>query len=215
MIQTVRPHQLLALALLCSTACGEPAKSDAKKTEVTKADTKVDAKAAPDAKAKAPEAKAPEAAPAAAPAAPVDPATFEPVDLASVAVLAKYTVKAPPGSKVTPDAPGFGADAPGGAVIEKDGFKLHLWSSTIGAERTVMPMRAQQETSKYTETKNEGEKGLLEYTFEKDGKTTYGYIQAKFSTLKGSILCGNQDGVADAAALEPYRKACETLAEKK
>ena len=211
MIQTVRTHQLLVLALLCSAACGgEPAKSDAKKTEVTKAD----AKAAPD--AKAPEVKAPEAkAPEAAPAAPVDPATFEPVDLASVAVLAKYTVKAPPGAKVTADAPGFGADAPGGAVIEKDGFKLHLWSSTIGEERTVMPMRAQQDSSKYAETKNEGEKGLLEYTFEKDGKTTHGYIQAKFSTLKGSILCGNQDGVADPAALEPYRKACETLAEKK
>ena len=209
MIQTVRPHQLLVLALLCSAACGEPAKPDAKKTEVTKADAKVEAKAAPE--VKAPEVKAPEAAPA----APVDPATFEPVDLASVAVLAKYTVKGPPGAKVTPDAPGFGDDAPGGAVIEKDGFKLHLWSSTIGAERTVMPMRAQQDSSKYTETKNEGEKGLLEYTFEKDGKTTHGYIQAKFSTLKGSILCGNQDGVADPAALEAYRKACETLAEKK
>lgn len=212
MIQTVRLHQLLALILLCSAACGEPAKPDAKKTEATKVDPKIEAKAAPETKAADP--KAPVAAPV-APAVPVDPATFEPVDLASVAVLAKYTVKAPPGAKVTPDAPGFGADAPAGAVIEKDGFKLHLWSSTIGEERTVMPMRAQQDNSKYAETKNEGEKGLLEYTFEKDGKTTHGYIQSKFSTLKGSILCGNQEGVADAAALEPYRKACETLAEKK
>jgi hypothetical protein len=29
------------------------------------------------------------------------------------------------------------------------------------------------------------------------------------------VLCGNADPVADAAALEPYKKACESLAEKK
>ncbi|MFY0536385.1 hypothetical protein [Nannocystis pusilla] len=99
--------------------------------------------------------------------------------------------------------------------MAKDDFKLHVWVGTIGEERTAFPIRAQQDKSKYVEIKNEGEKGLLDYSFEKDGKTTLGHITAKFSSLKGSVLCGNAEPVADDAVLGPYKKACETLAEKK
>jgi len=203
----------LAVAVLCSavTACGGDAKKDEKKVEA-----KAPAKAAEPEKAAAkPEepVKAPE--PVAA-AAPVDPATFVAVDLSVVATLAAYTINGPPGAAVKADEVEFGKDAPRGVVIEKDGFKLHLWRGTIGGERTTMPMRGQMEGFKYSETKNEGEKGLLEYAIEKGGKTSVGYIQAKFSSLKeDSVLCGNADPVADAAALEPYKKACESLAEKK
>jgi hypothetical protein len=205
-------RSMVVLSVLMSVAaCGEKPAGDAGK--------KVEAKA-PEAKApeaKAPEAKAPETKEAAPPpAAPVDPATFTAVDLSSVAALAKYTVNGPPGAKVTADPPKLGEKEATGAVVEEDGFKLHLWRSTIGEERTVLPMQANMEGGKYTETRNEGEKGLLEYTLEKGGKTGHAYIQAKFSTVKdGSLLCGNAEPLADAAALEPYRKACESLAEKK
>ncbi|MBK7830584.1 hypothetical protein [Nannocystis sp.] len=206
----------LAVAVLCSavTACGGDTKKDEKKVEA-----KAPAKAAEPEKAAAkPEEPAKPVAPAApaAPAAPVDPATFVAADLSGVATLAPYTINGPPGATVTPDEVSFGKDAPMGVVIAKDGFKLHVWRGTIGGERSTMPMRGQMEGFKYSETKNEGEKGLLEYAIEKDGKTSVGYIQAKFSSLKDeSVLCGNADPVADAAALEPYKKACESLAAKK
>ena len=202
----------LAAAVLCSavTACGGDAKKDEKKVEA-KAPTKA---AEPEKAAAKPEE--PVKAPEPAPAAPADPATFVAVDLSAVATLAAYTINGPPGAAVKPDEVEFGKDAPRGVVIEKDGFKLHVWRGTIGGERSTMPMRGQMEGFKYSETKNEGEKGLLEYAIEKDGKTSVGYIQAKFSSLKeDSVLCGNADPVADAAALEPYKKACESLAEKK
>lgn len=204
------PSFLAATILCAAVACGGEAKKDDKKV-----DAKAPAKAAePEKVAAKPEPAKP--APAPEPAKPVDPATFVAVDLSAVAALAPYTVKAPPGATVKPDELQIGKDAPTGAVIEKDGFKLHLWRGTIGEERTSMPMRGQIEGYKYTETKNEGEKGLLEYSIEKGGKTTLGYIQAKFSSIKeGSVLCGNAEPVADPAALEPYRKACESLAEKK
>lgn len=204
----------LAVAVLCSAviACGGETKKDEKKVEA-----KAPAKAAEPEKAAAkPEEPAKAPTPAPVPAAPVDPATFVAADLSGVATLAPYTINGPPGATVTPDAVSFGKDAPMGVVIAKDGFKLHVWRGTIGGERTTIPMRGQVEGFKYSETKNEGEKGLLEYAIEKDGKTSVGYIQAKFSSLKDeSVLCGNADPVADAAALEPYKKACESLAKKK
>jgi hypothetical protein len=207
----------LTAAVLCTSlvACG----GDASKTEVKKTDTKAPAKAAePEKVAEKPAepAKPVEAAKPVEPPKPVDPATFVAADLSGVATLAPYTINAPPAATVKPDEVSFGKDAPMGVTIEKDGFKLHVWRGTIGGERTTLPMRGQMEGFKYSETKNEGEKGLLEYAIEKDGKTTVGYIQAKFSSLKEeSILCGNADFVADAAALEPYKKACESLAKKK
>lgn len=199
----------LVLSLLVFTACGGQTETTTKKSEPAKvaeaktppAPTKVDAP---------PKVETPPPAPA-----PVDPATFTAADLSKIAAISKYTVNAPPGATVTADTPSFGKTDPEGAVLAKDGFKLHVWKGTIGGERTGNPIRAQADGSKYTETKNEGEKGLLEYTYEKNGKTTYGYIAAKFSGKDGSVLCGNADPVADAAALDAYRKACETLAEKK
>ena len=160
----------LAAAVLCSavTACGGDAKKDEKKVEA-KAPTKA---AEPEKAAAKPEE--PVKAPEPAPAAPADPATFVAVDLSAVATLAAYTINGPPGAAVKPDEVEFGKDAPRGVVIEKDGFKLHLWRGTIGGERTTMPMRGQMEGFKYSETKNEGAKGLLEYAIEKGGKTSVG-----------------------------------------
>lgn len=205
--------------VLCTSlaACGGAAtKTEEKKTDA-KAAAKVEpAKAAAKDEKPAEAVKPVEAVKPAEPLPPLDPATFVAADLSGVATLAAYTVNAPPGAPVKPDEVRFGKDAPMGVTIEKDGFKLHVWRGTIGGERTTFPIRGQQEGFKYTETKNEGEKGLLEYAIEKDGKTRVGYIQAKFSSLKDeSILCGNAEPVADEAALAPYRKACESLAKKK
>ncbi|MCY1057707.1 hypothetical protein [Nannocystis sp. SCPEA4] len=213
---SLRSQFAVFLLVSAAAACGGPGekKADAGKTAAApaKAATPEPAKAATPEPAKA---ATPEPAKAPEPPKPADPSTFVPADLSAVPALAKYTVNAPAGATVTPDAPKFGETEATGAVIEKDGFKLHVWVGTIGGERTGFPIRAQQDKSKYVELKNEGEKGLLDYSFEKDGKTTLGHITAKFSTLKGSILCGNAEPVADTATLEPYKKACETLVEKK
>jgi hypothetical protein len=203
---------LTLFALLCACDEKKDAPGDGKPEAATKAEAKPAAakagKTEPAAKAE-PKLESPPPPPA-----NVDPASFVAVDLASVAALAKYTVNGPPGATVTADRPPLGETAPTGAVVGQDGFKLHLWHGTIGGERAGVPMRAKAFGSTYAETKLEGDKGLLEYSLTKNGKTTLGYIQSKFSTLKGSLLCGTAEPVADAAALEPYRKACESLAEK-
>lgn len=140
-------HVALSIALLAA-ACGS---KEEKKDEAAKADpTAAEKKAAPEKKA--------EPAPA-----PVDPATFVDVDLSSVPRLAGHTAKAPPGATVTADPPGFGDEGITGGVIAKDGFALHLWWSTTGGERTVLPMKADLEgRGKYVETACNPD--LCEYT---------------------------------------------------
>lgn len=203
---------LTLFALICACDEKKDAPADGKPGAATKAEAKpADAKASkaePQAKAE-PKVESPPPPPA-----NVDPASFVAVDLSTVAALATYTVNGPPGATVTADRLRLGETVATGAVVAKDGFKLHLWVGTIGGERTGVPMRAKAFGSTYAETKLEGDKGLFEYSLTKDGKTTLGYIQSKFSTPKGSLLCGTAEPVADAAALEPYRKACESLAEK-
>lgn len=205
----------LTFAILVA-ACdskSEPAKAGATKTAAKDA---APGKATPNAKPDAEADAKSEAKPIVpAPPAPIDVSTFAPVDLSSIAALAKYTVNGPPGATITPDRVPFGETEPPGAAIVEDGFALHVWRSSIGAERTVIPMDAKMKGATYTETKLDTDKGQLDYTITEGGTVTHGWIQAKFSTLKGSVLCGPQTPVAAAEALEPYKQACATLAEKK
>ena len=199
-------HLAVAIALLA--ACGS--KEDEKKKEAPKAEeTKPEEKQ--------PEQTKPEEKPA-----PVDPATFVDVDLSSVPVLAGVAVKAPPGATVTADPAGFGDDASQGAVIAQGGFALHLWRSTIGGERTVLPMKADMEGGgKYVETKCEPGTGLCEYVIEKGASKTFGFFRSidgmeseKLNDVAGQLLCGPAKEVATVEELAPYRAACDTVKKK-
>jgi hypothetical protein len=200
-------HLAVTIALLAA-ACG--GKEDEQKKEAPKAG-----------ETKPGEAKADEEKPEPKPA-PVDPATFVDVDLSSVPVLAGLAVKAPPGATVTADPPGFGEDAAQGAVIAQGGFALHLWRSTIGGERTVLPMKADMEGSgKYVETKCEPGSGLCEYVIEKGAAKTFGFFRSidgmgseQLNDVHGQLLCGPAREVATADELAPYRAACDTVKKK-
>lgn len=171
----------------------------------------------------APEAKAAPAKPQAEPAkpapAPVDPASFVAIDLSAVPALAGVAAKGPPGATVTPDDPPFGEDAPVGAVIAHDDFALHLWWSTTGGERTVLPMKVDMEgRGKYVETTSTP--GLIEYTIEGDAKS-YGFFRpidgfrkSELNDMHGQLLCGPAREVASPEALAPYRAACDAVAKK-
>jgi hypothetical protein len=198
-------HLAVAIALLVA-ACGS--KEDEKKKAPTD-DKKVDEKKPPtDDKKVEP------------PAAPVDPATFVDLDLSPVARLAGHTVKAPPGATLAADQPPFGEDKPAGGVISKDGFALHLWWSTTGGERTVLPMRADMEgLGAYVETACNPD--LCEYTLEKDGAKKHGFFRpvdrrddADLSASDAQLLCGPAKELASAEALAPYKAACDTVKRK-
>ena len=159
------------------------------------------------------------AKPAPAPA-PVDPASFVEIDLSSVPALVGVQAKGPPGATVTPDDPPFGEDAPLGAVIAQGDFALHLWWSTTGGERTVLPMKADMEgRGKYVETTSTPE--LVEYTIEGPSAKTHGFFRpidgfrkGELSDAHGQLLCGPAKEVATPAALAPYRAACDAVAKK-
>lgn len=208
-------HLAVTLALLAA-ACGAK-KDDPKNDPKNDQKNEKQDEPAPEAKAKEPAAeKKPE------PPAPVDPATFVDVDLSSVPALAGVAAKAPPGATVTADPPGFGEDVSHGAVVAQGGFALHLWWSTIGGERTVLPMKTEMEGSgKYVETACEPGTGLCEYAIEKGASRTFGFLQSidgmskgKLDDIHGQLLCGPAKEVASEEALAPYRAACAAVKKK-
>lgn len=163
----------------------------------------------------APEAAAPSGKRAPPPSsAPVDPAAFVPVDVSGIAALAGVTVKGPPGATVTADEPGYNQDKPTGATIASGDFVLHLWHSTVGGERTALPITAEMQNGTYVETTSTPE--LVEYTIEIAGAKTYGFLRpiAGFTEMGDQLLCGPAKPQATAEALAPYRAACDTVGKK-
>ena len=196
-------HRILIALILATAACGSKKPDDPPST----------------AKPAAPPATAPPAAsppPAAVPPpATLDPASFVEVDVKAVAAIADAVVLAPPGAKVEPDQPSFGDQQVKGAVIAAADFRLHVWHSTIGGERTTAEMMAKMTDAKavYTEVVNEVTK--VEFTVESGGQKRYGYFQAlagwRDLERGDQVLCGPERPVASSEALAPYRAACELI----
>lgn len=156
-------------------------------------------------------APAPPAAPA--PVAVLDPATFVAVDLAGVPALANVVAVAPSGATVTPDPPDeFGDKQVHGAVITAGEFRLHLWESTIGGERTTLPLRATMLDPGMIYAEHVNDLTVLEYTFTSGATTQFGYLRAVEDPRRGlgdQLLCGVTAPLATKAALAPYRAACD------
>ena len=198
----MRPRIALPILpiLLATVACGGK-KSDDKPSA---------AKPAPAAPTPAP---APTPTPPPPPAAPaIDPATFVAVDVKAVAAIADAVVMAPPGAKVEPDQPSFGDQQVKGAVIAAGDFRLHVWHSTIGGERTAAEMTAKITDAKAVYTELNHEVTTVDYAVESGGQKRFGYFQALdgWDELKlgDQVLCGPERTVASADALAPYRAAC-------
>lgn len=194
----MRTRIVLSL-LLASAACGGKKSDD-------KASAAKPAPAAPTPAA----APAPPPPPPAAPA--IDPATFVAVDVKAVAAIADVVVMGPPGAKVEPDQPSFGDQQVKGAVIVAGDFRLHVWHSTIGGERTAAEMAAKIADDKAVYTELEHEITKVTYSVESGGEKRFGYFQALdgWDDLKlgDQVLCGAERPVASADALAPYRAAC-------
>lgn len=195
----MRPRIVLPI-LLATAACGGK-KSDDKSSA---------AKPAP--AAPTPAAAAPPTPPP-PPAAPtIEPASFVAIDVKAVAAIADAVVMGPPGAKVEPDQPDFGDQKIKGAVIAAGDFRLHVWHSTIGGERTAAEMMAKITDDKAVYTELTHELTRVDYTVESGGQKRFGYFQALdgWSDLKlgDQVLCGPERTVATAEALAPYRAAC-------
>lgn len=193
----MRTRNVLPL-LLVAAACGGK-KSDDK----------------PSAAKPAPAAPTPAPAPTPPPPPPaptLDPATFVAVDVKAVAAIADAVVMAPPGATVEPDQPDFGDQKVKGAVIVAGDFRLHVWHSTIGGERTAAEMAAKIADDKAVYTELEHEITKVTYSVESGGEKRFGYFQALdgWDDLKlgDQVLCGAERTVASADALAPYRAAC-------